>query len=155
MFGEHSVHTLLFVTVLRVSAMTIIPQYLTKALPKDHVSLETHCKMVQEYLLDDETGKPIRDENGQRVKKGPARMVRDDNVESRGGIMFTFPSGASIRLATQNQLDLFGLTTEPKLIDTATGEEVDERGVPKSLAQYVADTTAPKGDFGLVDASEE
>ena len=135
--------------------MTIIPEYLVKALPKDFTTTETHCKMVQEYLIDEETKKPFRDEHGQRVKKGPAKMVRDDAVESKGGIMFTFPNGSSIRLASQHQLDLFKLTDQPRLIDTATGEEVDERGVPKSLAQYVLDVSAPKGDFGLVDPNEE
>lgn len=134
--------------------MAIIAQYMPKPLPKDHVSLETHCKMVQEYVIDEETGKPDRDDNGKRIKKGPAKMVRDDSVVSRGGVMFTFPNGNSVRMATQSQLDLFKLTMQPKLIDTATGEEVDERGVPKSLAAYVQDAIASKGDFGLVDTDD-
>lgn len=134
--------------------MAIIAQYMPKPLPKDHVSLETHCKMVQDYVKDDE-GKYERDDNGKRIKKGPARMERDDKVESRGGVMFTLPNGNSVRMATQSQLDLFGLTMQPKLIDTATGEEVDEHGVPKSLAAYVQDAIASKGDFGLVDADDD
>lgn len=135
--------------------MAIIAQYMPKALSKDHVSLETHCKMVQDYVIDEETGKTDRDDNGKRIKKGPARMVRDDTVESHGGVMFTFPNGNSVRMASQTQLDLFGLTMQPKLIDTATGEEVDERGIPKSLSAYVQDAIASKGDFGLVDAADD
>lgn len=135
--------------------MAIIAQYMPKPLSKDFETYETHCRMVQDYVIDPETNKPERDlATGQRIKKGPARMERDDKVVSKGGVMFTFPNGNSVRMATQSQLDLFGLTMQPKLIDTATGEEVDERGVPKSLAAYVQDAIASKGDFGLVDADD-
>ena len=128
----------------------IIPDYMVKPLPKSFTTYETQCKMVQDYVLDDETGKPLRDEHGQRVKKGPARMVRDDMVESKGGIEYTFPNGNSLRMSSQDQLDLFGLTSKPRLIDTGTGEEVDERGIPLSLAALVTEYGAVNKDTGLV-----
>ena len=135
--------------------MAIIPEYMVKAVPKDFVTYETRCKMVQDYVIDEETKKPLRDEHGQRVKKGPARMVREDDVESRGGLMYTFPNGNSVRMASQNQLDLFGLSNTPKLIDDKTGEEVDERGVPVALAELISDIGAAKLEAGSVNVFQD
>lgn len=128
----------------------IRPQYMPKALPKSFTTTETICEMVQEYKKDDE-GEFERDEQGRKIKKGPATMVQK-TIESKGGILFTFPRGHSIRLSTKEQIKQFGLSENPKLIDMASGEEVNEQGVPLSLAQYVTDAGKGKGDFGLVDA---
>lgn len=138
------------VTERQGNAMAVIAEYTVKALPKNYETVETHCKMVQDYVLD-EKGKPELDDNGRKIKKGPARMVREDKVVSKGGVMYTFPNGNSVRFASQHQLDLFKLSTQPRLIDTATGEECDERGVPKSLSEFVSGAGAPVGDVFLED----
>ena len=135
--------------------MAIVPQYMPKALSKDHVSLETHCVMEQDYVLD-EKGKVERDDQGRKVKRGPARLVMK-TIESKGGIMFTMPAGHSVRIASPAQMELFKLTEKPKLIDSQSGEEVNEHGIPLSLAAYVANAalSAPSADTGFVEADED
>lgn len=108
-----------------------------------------------------------RDKDGKHI--GFKAIVR----EKRGGYFYSFPNGNSITLdkpptkgaatalvedlsnlnegdevpmdkrVAKTQLEMFGLTDRPKLVDLMTGEEVDERGVPLSLSQYVVGAVAP------------
>ena len=127
----------------------IVAQYQVKAMPKDYTTTETKYSIVQEYMKDDE-GKFERDEEGRKIKKGPIQVV-SEQVESKGGLLFTFPGGHSIRLTSPEQLKQFGLNENPRLVDLDTGEEVNEHGVPLSLANYVNDVSASGGDFGKAD----
>lgn len=108
----------------------------------------------------------VRDANGKHVGFKP--VVR----EKKGGYFYKFPNGNSITLdkpadgpaakmmddlsnlsegdevpmgkrISKNQLEVFGLTSSPRLVDMTTGEEVDERGVPLSLAQHVSGVVVP------------
>ena len=108
-----------------------------------------------------------RDKDGKHI--GFKAVVR----EKRGGYFYSFPNGNSITLdkpatkgaaqslvedlsnlsegdevpmdkrVAKSQLEMFGLTDRPKLVDLMSGEEVDERGVPLSLSQYVVGAVAP------------
>ena len=87
--------------------------------------------------------------------------------EKKGGLFYSMPNGSSIMLdkpiesgeavramedisdledgteipmskaLAKNQLEHFGLTEKPRLVNMMTGEEVDERGVPVALAEHV------------------
>lgn len=116
--------------------MRIVPQYTPRAMPKTHVSIEDRYSI-------------------KKNKDGTKELVKEE-VESKGGVMFTFPAGHSIRLATIEQIEQFRLTTKPRLVDIDTGEEVNELGVPVSLAQFVANGGMSGGDFGtdVADALE-
>lgn len=130
----------------------IKPAYTTRPIPDTKEFVETRYNLVQEYLKDDE-GEFERDENGKKIKKGPITMVKED-VKTYGGTMVTMPRGHSVRLTSLDQAlalhlipqELFdalggskGDVTKlrAKLVDLDSGEEVNEQGVPVSLAQYV------------------
>lgn len=119
----------------------IVAQYMPKALPKDFETTETHVKIVRHYVMeDDDKGKQVfaRDENGRNIKAGPNTLEFEQKV-SKGGILFTFPRGHSIRLTDPAQLKQFKLTEKPKLVDLDLGEEVNEKGIPLSMLSVISE----------------
>ena len=109
--------------------------FVPTAMPKGYTTTETQCRMVQKYKKDDE-GKFERDENGQKIKAGPAQMITE-TVESKGGVLFTMPRGHSVRLTTREQIEQFKVATKPRLVDLDTGEECDEQGRPVTLMAFI------------------
>lgn len=131
----------------------IVAAYMPKALPKEFKTTETHVKIVQHFVKDDDPKSKdglARDENGRRIKAGPNTLEMHE-VESTGGIMFTFPRGHSIRLTDPAQLKQFKLSEQPRLVDLDLGEEVNEKGMPLSLLSVINDEGKSGGDFGLAD----
>ena len=78
-------------------------------------------------------------ENRFSMKKGQDGTYRMEmeSVATHGGYLFTMPNGSQIRLETLDQIKQFKLDTKPQLIDITTGEEVNEAGVPLSIANLV------------------
>lgn len=74
-----------------------------------------------------------------KMKKGQDGTMRmeSEQVASKGGYLFSMPNGSQIRLESLDQVKHFNLDTKPKLIDITTGEEVNEAGVPLSIANLV------------------
>jgi hypothetical protein len=72
----------------------------------------------------------------EKGKDGTKTMVQKQ-VPSKGGYLFTMSNGSQIRLETLDQIKHFGLDTKPTLIDITTGEEVNEQGIPLSIANLV------------------
>lgn len=94
--------------------------------------------------------------------------------EKKGGLFYSMPNGSSIMLdkpletgaavaamqdisaledgteipmnkaLAKNQLEQFGLTERPRLVNMMTGEEVDERGVPVAIAEHVQGNFVPQ-----------
>lgn len=128
----------------------IVAAYMPKALSKDFKTTETHVKIVRHFVMDDDAKDGFaRDENGRKIKAGPNTLEMQE-VESKGGIMFTFPRGHSIRLTDPAQLKQFKLTENPKLVDLDLGEEVNEKGMPLSLLSVISADGDSGGDFGTV-----
>jgi hypothetical protein len=67
---------------------------------------------------------------------GTVRMEQEQ-VPSKGGHLFTMANGSQIRLESLDQIKHFKLDTKPVLIDITTGEEVNEQGIPLSVANLV------------------
>lgn len=124
--------------------MDIRPQFIPTAMPKGYTTKETRARMVQHYLKDDE-GKFERDDNGKKIKAGPAKMVIEE-VETTGGVLFTMPRGHSVRLTSPDQIKTFKVATKPRLVDLDTGEECDEEGRPISLVAFVTKSRASYDD---------
>lgn len=76
-----------------------------------------------------------------KQKDGTMRM-EPKQVPSKGGYLFTMSNGSQIRLESEDQIKHFGLDTKPKLVDITTGEEVNEQGVPLSIANLVSGAVA-------------
>lgn len=116
-------------------------QFSVQPIPKDYETFE------QVYVME-------------KDKDGTKRMVAKQ-VASKGGYLFTMPNGSQIRLETLDQIKHFGLDTKPTLIDITTGEEVNEQGVPLSIANLVTgavtEALLPKpvaGDSGVESSIE-
>lgn len=96
----------------------------------------------------------------EKAADGTKQMVQKQ-VASKGGYLFTMPNGSQIRLETLEQIKHFKLDTKPQLIDITTGEEVNEAGVPLSIANLVqgavAEAMLPRpvaGDGGVESTIE-
>jgi hypothetical protein len=76
-----------------------------------------------------------------KQKDGTMRMEQKQ-VPSTGGYLFTMSNGSQIRLETLDQLKHFNLDVKPRLVDITTGEEVNEHGVPLSIANLVQGAVA-------------
>lgn len=78
-------------------------------------------------------------ENRFEMKKGQDGTMRMEAVKvaTKGGYLFSMPNGSQIRLESLDQIAHFGLNTSPKLVDITTGEEVNEQGIPLSIANLV------------------
>lgn len=116
-------------------------QFAVQKIGKDYETFETRYKMVKK-------------------EDGTKEMVQE-KVASTGGYLFTMPNGSQIRLETLDQIKHFGLDTKPTLIDITTGEEVNEQGVPLSIANLVQgaveEALLPKpvaGDGGVESSIE-
>lgn len=133
--------------------MNIQPQFVPSAMPKDYTTKETHYRMVQEYQIDDE-GKFERDDNGKKIKLGPAKMIREE-VEVKGGVLFTMPRGHSVRLTSIEQIKQFNVATKPRLVDLDTGEECDEQGRPMSLIAFTKNSAKTYEDVSASLANSE
>lgn len=136
--------------------MKIVAAYMPKVVPKTYKTTETHCKIVRHYVLD-ENGEPELDpDTGKKIKAGPNTLEMYQK-ESTGGILFKMPRGHSIRLTTPEQIKQFRLTDKPFLVDLDSGEQVDESGVPVSLAHLIKESTSMEvagGDFGETPATD-
>ena len=120
--------------------MAIRAEYVVEKLPDSFVTKAVHY----EFIGDGE------DRKGKKLMK----MVSKE-VESRGGWLFTFFNGSSIRLESLDQMPTFGLSPKPRLIDDQTGEEVDESGIPLSLKDVIAKATAIPREAGAVVSKGE
>jgi len=127
--------------------------YEVRILPEDYV---THRL---EYAFEDDP-KQRKDRYG-----NPRQKMVTKQVEERGGVLIIVRGkpGHSIRLTSLDQAldlklidtDTFNRLTEhkdgllamrPRLIDTGTGEEVNEQGIPLNIANELANgTTMPSG----------
>lgn len=112
----------------------IVAQYVPKVIPKSYKTTEMHYNIVKN-------------------KDGTSRLEAKE-VESTGGLLFQFPRGHSIRLSTAEQIEHFGLSRNPRLVDLTTGEEVDQNGVPLSIKDVVRGVENHGGDFGEASADE-
>ena len=128
--------------------MKIQAMYMPTVVPKHYKTTETWVKIVRHWVKD-EDGELVLDETtGKKIKAGP-NTLEIYQKESTGGILFKFPRGHSIRLTTPEQIKQFRLTDQPKLVDMDSGEEVNEQGVPVSLAGVIAGANnVSGGDFG-------
>lgn len=135
--------------------MNIQPQFIPTAMPKGYTTTETRAKMVQLYQKDDE-GKFERDDNGKKIKAGPARMIIEE-VETKGGVLFTMPRGHSVRLTSPEQIKTFNVATKPRLVDLDTGEECNEQGRPLSLVAFVSKSNKSYEDVAseFIPATED
>ncbi len=92
-------------------------QFQVQKIPEDYKTFETQYVMV-------------------KGRDGTMQMEQKQ-VASTGGYLFSMPNGSQIRLETLEQIKQFKLDTKPQLIDITTGEEVNEAGVPLSIANLV------------------
>lgn len=97
-------------------------QFAVQKIGKDYETTSTIYKMVKQ-------------------EDGTKRMEREE-VPSKGGHLFTMANGSQIRLESIDQIKHFNLATKPTLIDITTGEEVNEHGVPLSIANLVQGAVA-------------
>lgn len=97
-------------------------QFAVQPIPKDYETVATHYKMVKQH-------------------DGTVRMEQVQ-VPSKGGHLFTMANGSQIRLESLDQIKHFNLDTKPVLIDIQTGEEVNEQGIPLSVANLVQGAVA-------------
>lgn len=93
-------------------------QFDVQPIPKDYKTEAVEYQMVKQ-------------------KDGTLRM-EPKKVASTGGYLFTMSNGSQIRLESLDQIQHFKLDTKPKLVDIMTGEEVNEHGVPLSIANLVS-----------------
>lgn len=102
-------------------------EFEVRKLPDSFVTFENKYSFV-----DDEKAQP--DRFGRKRQK----MVTE-KVESHGGYLFVIRGkpGHSIRLTTLDQIEAMKLSVHPRIIDDQTGEQVDERGIPLSVAHIV------------------
>ena len=114
-------------------------QFQVQPIGKDYETFETH------YVME-------------KQKDGTKVMVQKQ-VASKGGYLFTMANGSQIRLESLEQIKHFNLATTPKLVDITTGEEVNEQGVPLSIANLVhgavTEAMLPRpvaGDGGVEDS---
>lgn len=107
--------------------MSFRAEYEVRKLPDDFITKEMRYNFV-----DDEKATP--DRFGRKRQKMVSELV-----ESTGGWLFIVKGkpGHSIRLTSLDQIEAMKLSTTPRRIDEQTGEEVDERGVPISVAHLV------------------
>lgn len=108
--------------------MGIRSEYEVRKLPDDYTTFETAYEFV-----DDE--KQPKDRYGNARK----RMVSKQR-EVKGGWLFIVRGkpGHSFRLATLDQVEALKLSIKPRMIDTSTGEEVNEHGIPLHIAEELA-----------------
>jgi hypothetical protein len=101
-------------------------------------------KLPDSYVTKETVFRYIPSEDDPKIK------VRvEEVVEHRGGYLVKFMRGHSIRLFDEKHLEMFGLTTAPRLIDETTGAECNEHGVPLDIAQYVKQSNSMQdGDAG-------
>ena len=92
-------------------------QFAVQPIPKSYETTAVHYKMVKQH-------------------DGTVRMEQEQ-VPSKGGHLFTMANGSQIRLESLDQIKHFKLDTKPVLIDITTGEEVNEQGIPLSVANLV------------------
>lgn len=97
-------------------------QFAVQPIPKNYETTAVHYKMVKQH-------------------DGTVRMEQEQ-VPSKGGHLFTMANGSQIRLETLDQIKHFNLDTKPVLIDITTGEEVNEQGIPLSVANLVQGAVA-------------
>lgn len=97
-------------------------QFAVQKIGKDYETTATEYEMIKQ-------------------KDGTVRMEQKQ-VPSKGGHLFTMANGSQIRLETLDQIKHFGLATTPTLIDITTGEEVNEHGIPLSIANLVQGAVA-------------
>lgn len=107
--------------------MSFRAEYEVRELPKDFVTKE-----MKYTFVDDEKATP--DRFGRKRQKMVSELV-----DSHGGWLFIVKGkpGHSIRLTSLEQIEAMKLAVVPRRIDEQTGEEVDERGVPISVAHLV------------------
>ena len=134
--------------------MKIQAMYMPSVVPKHYKTTETHVKIVRHWVKDEEGEFVLDETTGKKIKAGPNTLEIYEK-ESTGGILFKFPRGHSIRLTSPDQIKQFRLTDTPKLVDMDSGEEVNEQGVPVSLAGVISGANNPNGgDFGSVEVPE-
>lgn len=97
-------------------------QFAVQPIPKNYETTAVHYKMVKQH-------------------DGTVRMEQEQ-VPSKGGHLFTMANGSQIRLESLDQIKHFKLDTKPVLIDITTGEEVNEHGIPLSVANLVQGAVA-------------
>lgn len=107
--------------------MTVRVEYEVRKLPDTYVTREKRYSFV-----DDDKAQP--DRFGRKRQK----MVEEE-VESRGGYLYIVRGkpGHTLRLTSLEQMQAFGLSPTPRMIDANTGEEVDEHGIPKSVRKML------------------
>lgn len=83
----------------------------------------------------DEKGKPVKNKDGNSILLGGFEY---EDIEVDAGWMVYFPSGSSIHIWTQEEMERQGFLKNPDMIDMETGDAV-----------------APTSDISLKDRSEQ
>lgn len=120
--------------------MSVSAEYFIRKLPATKEYTEVHYAYEQD-------GKPDAKGNVRN------RLVQKE-VITYGGWLAIFPSGHSIRLATDEQLKHFGLEQQAKLVDRDTGLEVNQHGIPVALQHLLNTERQPDGDAEVLDGAE-
>lgn len=131
---------LCYVTELRGNDMGIRMEYTVEKLPDSYVTTKT----VYSYEPDPDWTPPLGVANPR-----PGKIRKETVVEERGGWLYTFMRGHQIRVTTEEQMKLLGLTAEPRLIDDSTGLQVNAQGIPLDIAEHVK--MGPLADGGTRD----
>lgn len=120
--------------------MAVTAEYFVRKFPADKEFVETHYGYEQD-------GEPD-------AKGNVKRVLTQKQVTTKGGWLVIFPSGHSIRLATDEQLRHFGLEQQAKLVDRDTGLEVNAHGIPVALQHLLNTERQPDGDTEVLDGAE-
>lgn len=122
--------------------MSIRAEYEIRKLPDSYVTKETH------YGFEDIPGSR-KDRFGREMQR---RVEKE--VEVRGGwlLIVRGKPGHSIRLQSEEQATALKVALKPRLVDSTTGEEVNEKGIPLTVVAQLA--AAESGEYevgGRVD----
>lgn len=102
--------------------MGVRVEYEVRKLPDSYVTKEIHYAFEQDGDAKDKHGNP--------------RKIRvEKEVEVRGGYLIVMRGkpGHTIRIMNAEQARVLGISLEPRLINTETGEECDKHGVPLTV----------------------
>ncbi len=128
--------------------MGVRAEYEIRKLPDTYVTKETHVAYEQ-------------DPNSKDAKGNFRNMRVEKEVEVRGGYMLIVRGNggkivSSIRLQNEAQANALKVSLKPRLVNTETGEECNERGIPLSVASVVGDSAESDAAItGNEDAGDE
>jgi len=106
--------------------MGVRVEYTVTKLPESYVTLET------QYAFEQDGDR--KDKNG-----SPKMKMESKQVEVRGGYIIKVKGnpGHSFRVMNEEQANALKLSLKPRLINTETGEECNQQGIPLSVAAAV------------------